>query len=560
MTLRNIIINGKNILSRQQTSILSAAFVLAAAFTVSALLGILRDRFLYERFYSCCTAQLDAYNAAFRIPDIIFRLLVIGALSAAFIPVFSDHLSKDKAAAYRLARATITFLTLVFTVLSIIVFVFAVPFSSLITANFSSYQVNLMASLTRWMLLAQLFFLLSNFLTSILQVKRRFLLPALSPVIYNLAIIAGIKLLGPIFGIYGPAIGVLLGSFLHFLIQLPLAVSLGFSFKPDFSFRLPGVKRILHLMVPRSLSLGLGEIESTVVLFLATALPTGSLSLLYLAQHLGQLPARLFGSTIGQAALPSLSNSLSQKKEKEFAKILLDSLLQALFLTIPIAVAVLFLRLPIIRLAFGTREFPWQATLDTGKVLAFLTPSIVAQTGIQILTRGFYSLQDTKTPFTIAIFSLATNVVIGIAGIYWLNLGILALVIAMSLASLIQFFLLFFSIVTRINEFPWQRIFGFLLKVGISSAVAGVCFWVSMKVLDAYVLDSSRVIGLLVLTVISFCFGISAYLIFTSMMAVEEVKVYANLIKKLFFIRQTIASSTAQLEKQKEIIETPTGF
>jgi putative peptidoglycan lipid II flippase len=560
MTLKNLFANGRNILSRKQTNILSAAFVLGFAFTISALLGILRDRFLYAQFYSCCADQLDAYNAAFRIPDIIFKLLVIGALSAAFIPVFSGALEENKKQAYSLARSTITLLFVIFFVISVVVFIFAKPLSSLITADFSLDQINLMARLTRVMLAAQLFFLISNFLTGILQVNKRFLVPAFSPVVYNLGIILGIVSLSPFLGIYGPAVGVLIGAFFHFAIQLPQVASLGFKLKPEFSFSLPGVKRIVRLMIPRSLSLGLGEIESTVVLFLATSLPTGSLSLLYLAQHLGSLPSRLFGATIGQAALPALSASNSRKDYKEFTKILVDSFLQALYLTIPVAVAILVLRIPIIRLAFGTRGFPWQATLKTGQALAYLAPGIVAQSGIQIMTRGFYSLQDTKTPFWVAVISLLISVVIGVLSIHVFDMGILGLVLAISLASIFQFIVLFCFISKKVVFFPWQRMFSFLGKVGISASISGTVSWLVMRYFDLYLTDTSRVFGLILLTTAAVFLGLVFYLLSTLIFKVEEAKAYLNLIKKLGSFRQIIKSSGEQIKKQKEVLESSTGF
>jgi len=560
MTLKDLFTNGRSILSRKQTNILSAAFVLGFAFTISAVLGILRDRFLYAQFYSCCASQLDAYNAAFRIPDIIFKLLVIGALSAAFIPVFSGALEENKNQAYSLARSTITLLFIIFSVIAVVVFIFAKPLSSLITADFSSDQIDLMASLTRVMLAAQLFFLISNFLTGILQVNKRFLVPAFSPVVYNLGIIFGILVLSPILGIYGPAIGVLIGAFLHFAIQLPLVVSLGFKLKPEFSFSLPGVKRIVRLMVPRSLSLGLGEIESTVVLFLATSLPTGSLSLLYLAQHLGSLPSRLFGATIGQAALPALSSSNSRKDDKEFTKILVDSFLQALYLTIPVAVAILVLRIPIIRLAFGTKGFPWQATLKTGQALAYLAPGIVAQSGIQIITRGFYSLQDTRTPFWVAVISLLISIIIGVSSIYTFDMGILGLVLAISLANIFQFFVLFGFISKKIAFFPWQRMSLFLGKVGFCATISGIISWLVMRYFDLYLIDTSRVFGLVLLTAAAAFLGLIFYLFSTLLFKVEEARAYLNLIKKLGSLRQVIASSGDQIKNQKEVLESSAGF
>ena len=173
---------------KRQGSILSASLTLAVTFGLSAVLGFLRSRFLYARFFTCCTQQLDVYNAAFRIPDLIFKLLVTGALSASFIPVFSSYLHKNEAEAHRIASTVINSLLLFFLAISIFVLIFTHPLSNLIAAGFSPEQLHLMVQLTRILLIAQIFFLLSNFLTAILQVNQIFFIPALSPIVYNIFI------------------------------------------------------------------------------------------------------------------------------------------------------------------------------------------------------------------------------------------------------------------------------------------------------------------------------------------------------------------------------------
>lgn len=562
MFIRQIFANGKNFLSRKQDSILSAAFVLTIAFAFSAILGILRDRLLYARFYACCAPQLDAYNAAFRIPDILFRLLVVGALSAAFIPVFSEYLSQGKKRAYQLARTTMTLLLLVFFPLSFLVFIFSYQLSELITVNFSFEQLRLMSHLMRLMLFSQFFFLLSSFLTSILQVKRRFLLPALSPIVYNLGIIFGIQILSPTFHIYGPAIGVVIGSFLHFLIQLPLAKSLGFQLGFGFSFRRKGIKKVFSLMLPRSLSLLLSEAESTVMLSLATSLSSGSLSLFYLAQHLGQIPSRLFGATIGQAAFPALSELNSLKDKKGFRDLLLSSLLQSLYLTVLIALIILVLRVPIIRLAFGSKQFPWQATLKTGKILAFLSPAIVAQSGIHILVRGFYSLQNTRTPFLVSFVSILISITLAFLGIYRFNWDILSLVIATSVASFLQFWLLLFLISKKIENFPWGKFFLWSLKLLTTVFFSGVSFWFSMRFLDK-VFDTTRVLGLLLLTLISLGVGNFIYFSLSSLLKISERKLLLSFfffLKRQATLKNILAFSGRQIRKQKELIQPPASF
>ncbi len=254
--------NGKMLLFRKQTNIVSAAAVIGLLYGVSMVLGIFRDRLLVARFYSCCRQDLDVYWAAFRLPDTIFQLLVIGALSAAFIPVFSEYLLKRKEEAYHLASSLINLLLVIFLILVAVVFIFTRPLSELITGSFSVSQIDLMVSLTRIMLLAQVFFLLSNFLTGIIQSHQRFLVPALSPAIYNLGIILGIVFLSPSLGIYAPTWGVVFGAFLHFLVQVPLVLRIGLRYKLAFDLSHPGVREVGRLMVPRTLALAIAQIEA----------------------------------------------------------------------------------------------------------------------------------------------------------------------------------------------------------------------------------------------------------------------------------------------------------
>ena len=286
--VNNFLKNSKTLLLRKQSNILSAASVLMIAVFFSRVLGLLRDRFLAGTFFDANTAwQLDVYFAAFRLPDMIFQLLVVGALSAAFIPVFTDYLLKNKKRAWQLASTIITF--------GIILFFFAKPLSQLIAPSFSPTEVILMTRLTRLLVIAQGAFVISSFLTGILQSQQHFIVPALSPIAYNLGIIFGIITLSPHFGIYGPAIGVLIGAFLHLIIQLPLIKKVGFVFKPSFNIKDHGVRRIGKLMLPRTLALAVSQIELTVAVSIATSLSSGSLAIFYFAQHLNALPVGLFG-------------------------------------------------------------------------------------------------------------------------------------------------------------------------------------------------------------------------------------------------------------------------
>jgi len=512
MSLRDKI---RHFTHRRQESIFSATVVLAVTFALSALLGFLRTRFLYSYFFKCCILDLDAYNAAFRIPDLIFKLLVTGALSASFIPVFSSYLHKDKKQAHQMASSVINLLLLFFLVISLIALVFVHPLSQLIAKGFSPYQIDLMSGLTKVLLIAQIFFLISNFLTAILQVNQIFIVSSLSPIIYNLFIILGIYTLAPIFGIYGVVYGTVVGAFFHMAVQIPSIKRIGFHYSWVANFHIPGVREIVRLMIPRTLSLGLAEIESTVTLFFASTLAAGSISLLNLALQLMYLPSRIFGTTVGQASLPVLSKNIAKNQLDLFRETVRKTILQSIYIAFPISVLILVNRLPIVRLAFGSKQFPWSATLLTARTLAFLTPAIVCQAIVQILIRSFYAIHDTKTPLKISAVSLVFNIVTSYLFVNFTSQGIVGLAISASLSNLIQCIGLFWLFVLRVDGQGWRKmIFNFNL-IFLSSVLCGLVSWLTIRCLDLFVLDTSKTINVLLVFGISIFTGTLSFLIFT---------------------------------------------
>ena len=535
-------------LYRRQTNILSAAAVLMLTVFLSSILGLVRDRFLAGAFFSPETAwQLDVYFAAFRLPDMIFQLLVVGALSAAFIPVFSQHLVKDKKEAWHVASTVITFAVVGFLILAGLLIVFASSLSRLIAPSFSAVELSLMVSLTRILVLAQLSFLVSAFLTGILQSHHHFIIPALSPIAYNLGIIFGILVLSPILGIFGPAVGVLLGALLHLLIQLPLTRKIGFRFQFSFDYRHPSVKRIGRLMLPRTLALAVSQIELTLAVFIATALPAGSLAIFYFAQHLNSLPVGLFGSTIGQAALPSLSRVTLEDLQK-FKVLLIASLNQVLFLSLPAGMILLILRVPAVRLAFGTANFPWQATLLTGRVVALFAISVFAQSAVQILVRGFYAMSNTKTPLFLGGFSVLLNVGLSLMFVYRFGLGVMGLALGISIASFIQAALLFAVLLKKLGGASISEFWLPFLKMTLSTLLTGLALWLPMRLLDRYLLDTARTLDLIVLSTITTVIGLGVYAVLSKIFKVAELNGFIDLLNKVRHLKSTLKTSEAALE------------
>ncbi len=524
--------NGKKFFSQQQTSIFSAAFTIGLAMLGSAILGILRDRLLYAKFFATNPAQLDVYNAAFKIPDILFQILITGALSAAFIPIFSEWINKDKKTANRIASIMLNWLLLAFMGLGVLIFIFARPLSGLITFGFSADQLDLMALLTRILILAQLFLLTSNFLTGIIHSHQRFVMPALSPIVYNLGIIGGIIFFSDQVGILGPTIGVVIGAFFHLLIQVPLALSLGFSFKPFlFDFSDPVIKKIVNLMAPRSISLIISQVEAAIIIYWATAVGEGMLSLFYLAQHLSQLPVRLIGATIGQATLPALSHQKVKNGLNSFGKLLRQTFSQTAYLALPVTALLLTLRIPLVRLAFGAQEFPWEATVLTGQILAILSVAIFTQTLCEITRRAFYAFTDTKTVLIIDGLATVFNLIF-IAIAVNFSWGILGLTAGISLSNLIRLILFTAKLEKKINLITKPAVYSWL-KMGISAMVSILISWQAMRLLDRFVFDTSRVIPLVFLTTFSALLGGGAYLASSWILKIAEFTQFANLAQKL---------------------------
>jgi putative peptidoglycan lipid II flippase len=517
---------------KKQHTILSASLVLAITFGLSAILGFLRSRFLYSAFFKCCVADLDAYNAAFRIPDLIFKLLVTGALSASFIPVFSSALQKDEKRAYQIASNVINILVIIFSVAAFIALIFTKPLNSLIASGFTGEQINLMVELTRVLLLAQIFFLISNFLTAILQVNQIFILPAISPIIYNVFIILSIFTLAPVFGIHGVVYGAVIGAFFHMAIQIPAVHRQGFKYSLIFNTKLTEVKEVFRLMIPRSLSLGLGEIENTVTLFFASSLSAGSLSLLNLALQLMYLPSRIFGTTVGQASLPMLSKNIARNELDNFRQTVNKILLQSLFLALPVTVIILVQRLAIVRLLFGSHEFPWSATLTTARILAFLTPAIICQAIIQILIRAFYALHNTKIPFKVSFISLFANVATSFILVNYTNLGVVGLAISSSVGNITQLLGLFYFFIKIVDGFDWTKTLKKVNQMLFASLIMGVTSWISLKFLDLFILDTTRVLPLAIVFSISSLIGIFTYFFTAYRLHIEELKDYYKFILK----------------------------
>jgi len=543
--MRDFLSNGRNLLFRRQTNILSAAFVIMATYGVSHVVGLFKTRLLISYFFGSSARQLDVYYAAFVVPDTIFQLLVVGALSAAFIPTFTKFFNRDEKEAWYMTAMSINLVIGVLIVISALIFILARPIAHLIAPGFDSSQLATMVTLLRIMLGAQIFFGISGFLTSVIQTHHRFLVPALAPIVYNLGIIIGIVFLSPRFGIYGPAIGVVIGAFLHMLIQLPLALKLGFRIIPKLDFGHPGVREALRLMPPRVLALGTDQIEQFIAVTLASGLAPGSLSLLNAARLLYSIPASLFGATIGQAAFPSLSQSASLTDLTKFKSILANSFLQILFVALPISVLFIILRIPIVRIIFGSSTFPWEATLLTGKTLAVLAISAAFYAIMQLVIRGFYALHDTRTPLVIGIIAALFNTVFSVVAVYLLHWDLIGIALGISLTSIVETLLLLVLLYRRLGtRVEFKIVLIPIIKMLGISLITGIGLWLPMRFLDQFVFDTTRTISLITLSATTSIIGLGVYLFLSYLLKVEQLQDFIVLLKRVGQWKQILKSTS----------------
>lgn len=546
--IKKFLKNGSRILVRKQTSILSAASILIITVFLSGVLGVLKDRLLAGAFFAERKQWLDIYFAAFKIPDILFQLIVAGALSAAFIPLLSRSLDQDEKKAEELASAVFSLTLFAFCFLALFVLIFLNPLSRLLVPSFDTSSFKLLISLSRLILLAQFFLVFSSFLTAILQANQRFLLPALTPIVYNLGIIFGIIFLSGSFGIYGPVIGVITGSLLHLLIQLPFVLKMGSYLKFSFKPKHPAILKILKLGLPRILNIFLMQMEQWIVISIATSFQAGSLFMFTLAQHVNNMAVNLFGTSLGQAALPSLSKEV--KKEEAFKKTLIASINQIAYLNFPVSILLLILRVPVVRLAFGAKTFPWQATLLTAKAVAIFSLSIFPQSLNQLLIRTFYAIRNTKTPFFIGSASTSTMIITSFIFTSIFGWGILGLVASLFIASVLSCLLFSFTLNRKLKNFPLKKVFLPISKIIAASSIMALSLWGLMRYLDRFILDTSRTLNLLILTFFTTAVGLSLYLFTCHLLKVKEQKSLFAVFKKFTHWRQLF-------EHAEEITELP---
>ncbi|OHE18668.1 MAG: murein biosynthesis integral membrane protein MurJ [Syntrophobacterales bacterium GWC2_56_13] len=436
----------------ESSRVVRAAGIVGIATMLSRIFGFLRDMVVAGFFGAGLTT--DAFFVAFRIPNLLRRLLAEGSLTVSFVPVFTEYLrNKTREEALELANITFTALSIILAVVSLSGVLFSPLIVTIMAPGFvkTPVQYELAVFLTRLMFPYIFLISLVALCMGILNSLRHFAAPALSPVALNLTmILAALTLRGffrePIFAL---AVGVMAGGILQLAIQWPFLVKMGVRLKPDFHFRHPGVRRIGMLMLPATFGAAIYQINVFIGTILASLLPTGSVSYLYYADRIVELPLGVFAIAVGTATLPSFSEQVALGKMEELKRTIAFSLRLILFITIPATVALIALRVPIIFVLFQRGAFDAQAALLTAQALLFYSVGLWAFSVIRIIVAAFYSLQDTKAPMKAAIVALVVNIAFSVALMFPLKHGGIAL--ATSIASVVNVGMLWVILKRRIG-------------------------------------------------------------------------------------------------------------
>ncbi|MFN0096819.1 MAG: murein biosynthesis integral membrane protein MurJ [Dehalococcoidia bacterium] len=433
------------------SALILAAAIVGFGFLGSRLLGILRTVAIADSFGSGPDA--DAYFVAFKIPDLIFQVLAGATMGSAFIPVFARVYRRDGTdAAWRLASIMLTIVTAATAVLCAIALIAAPLLVPLTAPGFEGERLDTAITLTRIMLISPLLFAVSGMITGILNARQQFLLPALAPMLYNLAIIFGAVVLARPFGIEGLAIGVVAGSALHLAVQVPGLVKEGMKFRASLNWRAPEVTEIAKLMGPRVIGLGATQLNFVITTFFATKVGGSAVSDLTYAWLLAGLPVALFGMAFSTAVFPQLADRAAEGEHEALYATVSRVLRVILFLTIPAALGLAFLREPVTAFLLQHGEFGPEATAGTSAALAFYCIGLIPQAGIEIHSRGFYALGDTRTPVIFAVVAVVLNLVIS-AAVYRV-LETEGLAFAVSAAAWLEWGLLYTMFVLRTGTRP----------------------------------------------------------------------------------------------------------
>ncbi len=544
----------KKVSNYQTEKISLAAGIISIASFLSFLLGLLRDRLLSGAFG--VGNSLDVYYAAFRIPDFVALVLMMGAISVAIIPIFTQNLVEDKEKAFKYLANFLNVATVILIVVCAILFIFTPQLVNLIAPGFSPEKKETTAMLTRIMFLSPILLGISNIISATLMVFKRFLITSLAPIVYNLGTIVGIIIFVPMWGIKGLAFGIVLGAALHLAIQIPSFLSIGFRFKPSFNFLEKDFLQTVKLTIPRAIGLTANQINFIIITAIGSTLLVGSVTMFNWANDLSAPIVGLIAIPFATAVFPALSLAISKNNREEFLGQFYMALRQILFLIIPASALAFLLRAHLVRIVFGTAMVNWTQTRLTAACFGIFMFALFAQGLVFLVSRAFYALKNTLIPTAVSLVSI---MVLPPLAYYFVHLfrdsggfadivatalrvkdiahfQILALPLAISIDSVIQIILLLIFLRFYVKEIRYGHLLGFLVKVLLATTTM-IALSYAVRQIFGGVLGSETFLVMFIQTAVVSAIAVIIYFLTALVLRLPEISTFTYFLNRLTSIK-----------------------
>ncbi len=454
-----------------RTSLARSAIIVGLAFVLSRILGLVREMVLANQFGT--TSTMDAYVSAFRIPDLLFLVVIAGSFGAAFIPVFGEYIAKgDEERAWRLASAVLTWAGIVVLALSLIIFVFARPLMGIVAPGFDEETTTLAVDLMRILLLSPIFLGTGIAFKGILEAQHQFTWPAFAPLIYNVAIIIGAIGFAPTYGIQAVAWAVILGALGHMLIQLPSVLRSGLVFRPTLNQQVDGLAEVGRLLGPRIIGLAAFQVNFIAINAFASTLTSERVSALNYSWQLLMLPHGVLALSISTVIFPTLAELYSTGDDAGFRSTLDRTLRPLLFLSIPASAGLFLVREPIARLIYESGTFDERSTELVAAPLAWFAAGLVGYALTEILTRVFYATRDTRTPVITGVLTVIANLLL--CALLIGSLGHSGLALALSVTTGAEAVILWLFLRQRAGGVVGRDFLPWLVKVAVATTGMGL--------------------------------------------------------------------------------------
>ncbi|MCL1974888.1 MAG: murein biosynthesis integral membrane protein MurJ [Firmicutes bacterium] len=522
----------------QQGKVMRAATFMMVTMAISRILGYVRDMVMYPMFG--LSGETSAYTTAFIIPDFLYLIIIGGALASAFVPVLSSYLALNQPKeVWQVSSIVISWCLMLMLLGIAAAYIFTPQLVSVLAPGYEQETRLLTITLTRLMLIQPLFMMLAGIGMGILNSHQRFNVPAMGSMLYNLFIVLGGALLClpiearfPGYGVAGFSIGVVLGSIVYMLIQIPALKEVGFQFRPSLNVHHPGFRRLIKLMIPSLIGLSVQRINLIVNQALASMLEDKAVAALKMAQKFMDLPIGVFAIPIAVAILPTMARQYVSQDMPEYKKSLSLGIRSVVFICLPAAVGLIVLREPIIRLMFEFKggNFGVEDTLYTGQALLFYCLGLVFYGLLHVLLRSFYALQDTVTPVLASLITIVINLCFSLLLLQ--PLRHMGLPLAFSIAGAAQCAILLFLLHRRIGQMDLRHILNSFIKTGAVCLIMGLAAFSASRFIAMQMDVVSSKLAQIIQLSLSMGLAVLVFFFLAYILRMEEAKTLINMLKR----------------------------